>query len=180
MHEQAREFWERSIASLTFEGGEPAVGAIAFDVYFAIVIPSRLAAPFVKSMSPRRPPRRNRPISTATVAGVCSLVMPAVSLFRIYLSTGSLWPFKYSGLVSTVTLLLYEYDKMQPRNLEWRAKEATLHTLELIGGWPCALLGMHYFRHKTRKMSFQAVFWGIILGWQGVWWTIWSGGIVTY
>jgi uncharacterized membrane protein YsdA (DUF1294 family) len=64
---------------------------------------------------------------------------------------------------------------MQARNMEWRVKEVTLHTLALVGGWPGALVGMHYFQHKTRKTSFQIVFWVTVLAWQGVWWKFWNG-----
>jgi len=32
-------------------------------------------------------------------------------------------------------------------------------TLGLIGGWPGALLAQEWIRHKSSKMSFQAVFW---------------------
>jgi uncharacterized membrane protein YsdA (DUF1294 family) len=38
-------------------------------------------------------------------------------------------------------------------------------------------VGMHYFQHKTRKVRFQVVFWGIVLCWEGVAWLVWSGGI---
>ena len=31
--------------------------------------------------------------------------------------------------------------------------------VELLGGWPGALLGQRRFRHKTRKRSYQLVFW---------------------
>jgi uncharacterized membrane protein YsdA (DUF1294 family) len=64
---------------------------------------------------------------------------------------------------------------MQARNLEWRVRETTLHFLELIGGWPGALLGQHYFQHKTRKTAFQIPFWAIVVGWQYVWWVVWIG-----
>lgn len=106
-----------------------------------------------------------------------SFVLPVVSLLRLYYRTGSILPFAYTCVISGMTFILYGYDKMQARNLEWRVKEATLHTLEFLGGWPGALAGQHYFQHKTRKTAFQIPFWAIVLGWQGVWWAIWSGGI---
>ena len=31
----------------------------------------------------------------------------------------------------------------------------TLHTLELIGGWPAAFLAQRWLRHKCSKRSFQ-------------------------
>ena len=65
---------------------------------------------------------------------------------------------------------------MQARNCEWRVKETSLHLLELLGGWPGALAGQHFFQHKTRKVRFQVVFWGIVVGWQGVWVLVLRGG----
>ncbi|KAF2682773.1 DUF1294-domain-containing protein [Lentithecium fluviatile CBS 122367] len=124
--------------------------------------------------SPRKPPQRYRPITFTTAAGVFSLVLPAVSLTRLYMSFGSWLPSVYTGVLSRVTFLFYGYDKMQARNLEWRVKEATLHTLGLLGGWPGALLGQRYFQHKTRKTAFQVPFWAIVIGWQTVWWAIWT------
>jgi uncharacterized membrane protein YsdA (DUF1294 family) len=83
----------------------------------------------------------------------------------------------YVGAISGVTFLFYGYDKMQARNMEWRVKETTLQTLALVGGWPGALAGMHYFQHKTKKAAFQVVFWGIVLCWEGVAWLAWNGGV---
>lgn len=39
-----------------------------------------------------------------------------------------------------------------------RIPEARLHYIELMGGWPGALLAQRLFRHKTKKESFQLVF----------------------
>ncbi|WP_147463771.1 DUF1294 domain-containing protein, partial [Pseudomonas amygdali] len=38
-----------------------------------------------------------------------------------------------------------------------------------LGGWPGALLAQQVFRHKTRKVSFQIVFWLIVLAHQVLW-----------
>lgn len=40
---------------------------------------------------------------------------------------------------------------------------------ELLGGWPGALIAQQKFRHKTRKVSFQVVFWAIVLVHQAFW-----------
>ena len=98
-----------------------------------------------------------------------------MALLRLYATHGSLMPVVYTALVSALTFLFYGYDKMQARNLEWRVKEVTLHTLALLGGWPGALAGMHYFQHKTRKTRFQVWFWMIVLGHQGLAWVVWTG-----
>jgi uncharacterized membrane protein YsdA (DUF1294 family) len=68
-----------------------------------------------------------------------------------------------SLIVSLATLLAYRSDKRSAQSGGWRVSEATLHVMELIGGWPGALLGQRRYRHKTSKLSFQIVFWLIVL-----------------
>ena len=50
--------------------------------------------------------------------------------------------------------------------LPWRVSEANLHLLELLGGWPAALLAQRRLRHKCSKGSYQFMFWLIVLGHQ--------------
>ena len=38
-----------------------------------------------------------------------------------------------------------------------------LHLLELLGGWPGALVARHCLRHKTQKGSYRRGFWFIVL-----------------
>lgn len=64
---------------------------------------------------------------------------------------------------SAVAWLAYRRDKRSAEAGEWREPEANLHLLELVGGWPGAFLAQRKFRHKTRKLSFQIVFVGIVL-----------------
>ncbi|KAH7069285.1 hypothetical protein FB567DRAFT_244052 [Paraphoma chrysanthemicola] len=128
-------------------------------------------------MPPNRARPRHRPFTPATIAGIFSLVLPTCSMIRLYSSTHSVLPLAWTCVASGVTFLYYGYDKMQARNMEWRVKETTLHMLALVGGWPGALMGMHFFQHKTRKTGFQAVFWGIVIIWEGVWWGVLTGGI---
>lgn len=52
---------------------------------------------------------------------------------------------------------------------EWRIPEKGLHAIELLGGWPGALLAQQVFRHKTRKLSYQLWFWLIVAAHQAVW-----------
>jgi uncharacterized membrane protein YsdA (DUF1294 family)/cold shock CspA family protein len=63
---------------------------------------------------------------------------------------------------SLLTLLEYAFDKHKARHGKWRTSEAILHTLELLGGWPGALIAQQIFRHKNRKVSFQISFWIIV------------------
>ncbi len=58
---------------------------------------------------------------------------------------------------SVVAFLAMGWDKRRAARGGWRVAEKTLHTLELIGGWPGALLGRRVFRHKTVKARYRLV-----------------------
>ena len=62
-----------------------------------------------------------------------------------------------------LTFLFYAYDKSMALKDKWRTPEATLHLLELLGGWPAALITQYTIRHKNKKTSFQIIFWLIII-----------------
>ncbi|HEX8592893.1 MAG TPA: DUF1294 domain-containing protein [Pseudomonas sp.] len=74
----------------------------------------------------------------------------------------------YLGM-SLLTFGLYWRDKRQAQRDGWRTPEKLLHTAELLGGWPGALVAQQVLRHKTRKVSYQLVFWLIVLLHQVVW-----------
>ena len=71
-------------------------------------------------------------------------------------------------LTSVVAFLLYGFDKRRARNDGRRIPEKTLQLLALLGGWPGALMGQQYFRHKTRKLSFQLIYWLCVLTHVGI------------
>jgi len=81
----------------------------------------------------------------------------------------SLIPLVAYGVVSVVAFLLYWSDKRKAREDSWRTPENVLHAVELAGGWPGALIAQQVFRHKTRKVSYQVVFWLIVLLHQVFW-----------
>jgi uncharacterized membrane protein YsdA (DUF1294 family) len=85
-------------------------------------------------------------------------------------------PVTYHLIISCVTFFFYGHDKKRALNRGWRVKESTLHKLGLLGGWPGALVGQHYFQHKTTKKAFQIPFWTIVVVWQAVWWLVWTEG----
>ena len=72
-------------------------------------------------------------------------------------------------LFSVLALLFYQHDKHQASRNGQRTPEKLLHALELAGGWPGALLAQQLFRHKTRKLSYQALFWLIVAVHQVFW-----------
>ncbi|MCG7198744.1 cold shock and DUF1294 domain-containing protein [Marinobacter pelagius] len=64
----------------------------------------------------------------------------------------------YAG-VSLVLFVMYWIDKRAAQLGDQRIAENTLHLFELCCGWPGALMAQQVFRHKTRKGSYQFVFW---------------------
>ena len=101
------------------------------------------------------------------LAGLC--LLPLLGGLRMGLNGQSWVPLALYPAVSLVSLLLYWQDKQQARTQAWRTPEKVLHASELLGGWPGALLAQQLFRHKTRKVAYQAVFWGIVLLHQMFW-----------
>ena len=71
-------------------------------------------------------------------------------------------PAAYLGM-SLVAYLAYRVDKQAATQGEWRVAESTLHFMELLCGWPGALIAQQSLRHKTRKTSYQFVFWCAVL-----------------
>jgi len=70
--------------------------------------------------------------------------------------------------VSAVTFFMYRSDKKNAVAGAWRTPEAMLHFAELAGGWPGAFLAQRIVRHKNSKISYQLVFWLIVLIYQFV------------
>ena len=79
------------------------------------------------------------------------------------------WILGIYAMMSALTLIAYGADKAQARRHQGQIPELTLHLLALAGGWPGALLGQRWFRHKTRKWGFQILTWSIVLAYLGVW-----------
>lgn len=66
-------------------------------------------------------------------------------------------------LVSGITFCAYAWDKWRATRQGRRVPESTLHLLELVGGWPGALVAMRALRHKSAKRSFKLVTYAIAL-----------------
>ena len=64
----------------------------------------------------------------------------------------------YGLIINVYAFLLFGFDKSRStQNGARRIRERTLWLSMLFGGSIGALLGMHLFRHKTKKLSFQSV-----------------------
>ena len=66
-------------------------------------------------------------------------------------------------LASAVSYLVYDKDKTAAQRHQWRIGEGTLLSLGLLCGWPGAFVAQQKLRHKSKKLSFQIVFWGTVV-----------------
>ena len=93
---------------------------------------------------------------------------------------GAAWFASRAGWIPPWVALLYiaasaaaatacAVDKFRAQQGHWRISEGTLHLFELAGGWPGAFAAQRILRHKTRKLSFQLVFWIIVLAHLALW-----------
>jgi len=64
----------------------------------------------------------------------------------------------YFALLNSATLAAFGYDKRQSRRAGARTSELTLVLLGALGGWPCGLVAMRIFRHKSIKWTFLVKF----------------------
>jgi uncharacterized membrane protein YsdA (DUF1294 family) len=71
--------------------------------------------------------------------------------------------------MSGVAVALYAADKRRATRGQWRISEATLHLVELLGGWPGALVAQNVLRHKRQKAAYMLVFWIIVAAHVGAW-----------
>lgn len=112
--------------------------------------------------------RYHEPASWQVVVLGGLLVLPLMALLKLteYVD----WRFVLGGAVG-VSLCAYGAcvaDKRKAQMGRWRTPEATLHFLELLGGWPGSFLAQRHFRHKIAKGSYQVVFWLIVAAYQVV------------
>lgn len=136
----------------TGKDGRPA----ADDVYLAIESPSAFhQAPRVRASASNR--------SGASLAWIVTLSFIAAT--TVGAASGHLpvyTPIAYV-VMSVFTYLMYADDKQNAATGRWRTSESTLHWLELLCGWPGALVAQWSLRHKNRKQGYQGWFWIIVL-----------------
>jgi|SRR3990167_1588813 len=61
----------------------------------------------------------------------------------------------YIIAINIIAFFFFGLDKLKSQLHSRRVSEKGLWFVALIGGSAGALLGMHFFRHKTKKTSFQ-------------------------
>lgn len=76
--------------------------------------------------------------------------------FRQYISIPNI--LIYLLIVNLLGVLVMYIDKKKAKYGKWRISENTLLTISIIGGSIGILMGMYWFRHKTKKIKFT---WGI-------------------
>jgi uncharacterized membrane protein YsdA (DUF1294 family) len=116
-------------------------------------------------------PGRGWPI--ALVGGLL-LALPLAGALRL-LQQDAPWALLLYAVASLLAFGLHWHDKRRARAGHWRIPERVLHGAELLGGWPGALLAQRLLRHKTRKVAYQWVFWGIVGLHQALWGDWWLG-----
>ena len=92
----------------------------------------------------------------------CLLVLPMWAGVKLLGPVFYMLP-SWMLVMSMISLLLYYLDKRRAQREQWRISELILHVMDLLGGWPGGFLAQRWFRHKTRKGSFQFVFWMIVV-----------------
>ena len=106
--------------------------------------------------------------NTSLIFAATFLVLVAGAVFARRLPLGVLGLY-FSA--SAIAFIAYARDKSAAKNDRWRTPESTLHLFALLGGWPGALAAQKLLRHKSKKQSFQIVFWATVvlnccvLGW---------------
>lgn len=119
-----------------------------------------------KSVAAQQPTLRYPRLKLAVFLVICAL--PVAGLTSLLLNS-VWWPGAIYLVMSLLAFFLYWRDKSQARSNGRRTPEKILHGVELLGGWPGALVAQQALRHKTRKLSFQLVFWLIVLLHQAIW-----------
>lgn len=60
----------------------------------------------------------------------------------------------YIVAINIIGYVVMGRDKRKAKNHEWRVKERTIFMIGFLGGCIGILLGMKYFRHKTKHKKF--------------------------
>ncbi len=96
------------------------------------------------------------PLATSLLVAGGFIVYLGWNVYQAALPRSVLWLYL---IASGITFLVYRHDKRAAQKERRRVPESTLHFLELIGGWPGALIAQQVYHHKSSKLSYQVGFW---------------------
>jgi uncharacterized membrane protein YsdA (DUF1294 family)/cold shock CspA family protein len=106
----------------------------------------------------------HRIVSSFPIAEVVVLsLLPLVGTIHFTWTTRNPLPMILYPVMSLLTYALYADDKSRAKQQDWRTSEQTLHLCELAGGWLGGFIAQRILRHKSRKKSYQAAFWVIVV-----------------
>lgn len=91
-----------------------------------------------------------------------ALILPGAAFWRLAGVFDGWLVAGYAFLISLVGFIACWRDKTKAQRGAWRTPEATLHLIELAGGWAGSFAAQRGFRHKTSKASYQVMFWLIV------------------
>ncbi|EEX33350.1 MULTISPECIES: DUF1294 domain-containing protein [Vibrio] len=103
---------------------------------------------------------------TTLVASVFLLDYPPLS-FVLYIA------------LSTIAYMVYALDKHALHTGGWRVPSLTFHVLNIVGGWPGALLAQSVLHHKYNDIGYKSLFWLTLFANFGLFcWTLTKEGTV--
>ncbi|MFT3869178.1 MAG: DUF1294 domain-containing protein [Nibricoccus sp.] len=96
---------------------------------------------------------------------IALLIAPTLAVVRRDILDHPFW-LLIIAVVSFTSFACLWLDKRRAEQERWRVPENFLHLLELAGGWPGSFVAQRLFRHKISKLSYQIVFWLIVVAYE--------------
>ena len=103
------------------------------------------------------------PLSVIWLIGCAALLLFSVSSDSFKPGLWCELYFVAVTVLSPVALIAFGWDKWRAKRHGSRIPEKALHFLAFCGGWPGAVVGQHWFRHKTVKPVFRSILAAITL-----------------
>ncbi|NER80314.1 MAG: DUF1294 domain-containing protein [Leptolyngbya sp. SIO1D8] len=103
-------------------------------------------------------------------------ILPLIGAIHCTCTVQNPIPLILYPVMSLLTYILYAEDKFRAKRKVWRISERTLHLSELACGWLGGFVAQRMLRHKTKKKSYQSVFWAIVIIHYIAWllWLFWG------
>jgi uncharacterized membrane protein YsdA (DUF1294 family)/cold shock CspA family protein len=125
---------------------------------------------------------RSKPTARSAVVleALILSIVPVIGSVHFSLTTANPIPLGLYPIMSWLTFTLYANDKSRAKQGKWRIPENTLHLCELTGGWLGAFVAQRCLRHKSRKYSYQLIYWMIVVVHLAFWiyWLFWGRTLI--